>query len=183
MRKIKNILIYFLDLAQKVALKEKSPHKLALSCSTGIYIAFSPFIGLHTAMIFVFSWLFRLNPTITFSACYLNNPWTALFFILSAYFFGFWMMHDLFKVNLIDSNPLWMNYINSYLGAKIGVSNICFWSFFVGGNVLGILIGLLIYPISKWFFTKIINNVKNISINPLIKRTKNKLEPDVASLD
>lgn len=47
-------------LLKAMVFKERSVHILALSFSLGVYIAFSPFIGLHTIMIFFYRGYYRL---------------------------------------------------------------------------------------------------------------------------
>ena len=64
-----------------------------LSCCMGIYIAFCPFVGFHTAMVFVFSWLFALNVSVVLAVSVLiNNPWTMLPVYGFSYFCGDWIL-------------------------------------------------------------------------------------------
>ncbi len=53
-----------------------TPHRIAAAFALGVYIAFSPLIGLHTAMVFLFAWLFRLNTIALLLGSLLVNPWT-----------------------------------------------------------------------------------------------------------
>ena len=46
-------------------------------------------------------------------------------------------------------NPHWMEAINGPLRIYTGVDGIAFWSFMVGGNLLGLLFGAMLYPIVK----------------------------------
>ncbi len=48
-------------LAERLMTQERSPHKLALTCALGTFIAISPLIGAHTLMTFLFGWLLRLS--------------------------------------------------------------------------------------------------------------------------
>ena len=70
-----------------------SVEKLTLSFCIGIYIAFSPFPGIHTVMMLVAKWLFRLNFTVLFIATSINNPWTMIPFFSFDFFFGYWFVH------------------------------------------------------------------------------------------
>ena len=54
----------------------ESPHKLGLAFAVGVFIAFSPLIGAHTAMAAVSVWAFRFNPIAIFMGAFINNPWT-----------------------------------------------------------------------------------------------------------
>jgi uncharacterized protein (DUF2062 family) len=149
MKKIKDFLL-------QLTLHERSPEKLALSFCIGNYIAFSPFPGLHTVMIFAFAWLFQLNFSVTFAAAYtINNPFTALPLYLGDYFFGYWLVHDYLHVDVQRFTPSFVKSIESFL-QTLGIVNPCFWSFIVGGNVLGIALSLLLYPCMKYTFKKLV---------------------------
>ncbi|MCK4650702.1 DUF2062 domain-containing protein [Candidatus Babeliales bacterium] len=119
--------------------------KLTLSFCIGIYIAFSPVPGGHTIMMLFAKWLFNLNLPVTFMASSLNNPWTIIPFFSLDYAFGYWFLHK-----LMGLNPTWVISL-----AKIfGSGKICLWSFFIGGNILGIFFALICYPIIYIFFKK-----------------------------
>ncbi len=64
-----------------------SPNKLALAFAVGVFVAFSPTIGLHTITCFVLAWMFRLSKIVVLSAAFINNPWT----IVPLYGFCLWL--------------------------------------------------------------------------------------------
>jgi len=140
---------------------DQSAHMLSLSFCMGNYIAFSPYIGFHTIMIFLFSWLFKLNPGVTFAAAYgINNIWTAIPVYTADYLFGYWLVHNILHLNVAAWNPAWMESIGTFCKTYLGFSNPCIWSFLIGGNLLGIISSILLYPLLKYIFTKIINEKK-----------------------
>src|SRR5688572_19685112 len=55
---------------------EDSPHRIALAFGLGVFIAFSPLLGLHTAMALGIALLFRLSKAAVIIGIYVNNPWT-----------------------------------------------------------------------------------------------------------
>lgn len=124
-----------------------SPHKLALSFSIGLFIAFSPFPGGHTIMMLAAHWLFRLNFPILFFSTSINNPWTIVPFYAFDYSFGYWFVHS-----FLGWSPSWIISLEKIFGS----GKICLWSFFIGGNVLGIAAGLISYPIMLWFFGRFV---------------------------
>ena len=147
-------------LLKAMVFKERSVHILALSFSLGVYIAFSPFIGLHTIMIFFLSWLLSLNIAVTFMATYLiNNPCTMIPVYSSGYFFVDWMLSSIFGVDTIASNPAWMSYINEPIIQCTGIQGVSFWALLTGGNVLGVGLALVLYPIMKKVFGRIVVRV------------------------
>jgi uncharacterized protein (DUF2062 family) len=52
------------------------PKRLALACALGVWIGFSPYIGLHTILAFTFSYLFRMPIYPLLMGAHLSNPIT-----------------------------------------------------------------------------------------------------------
>ncbi len=128
---------------------ERCAHKLSLSCCVGIYIAFSPFVGFHTAMVFLFSWLFALNFAVILSvSMFVNNPWTMVPVYGAGHLFGDWVL-SVCGVNHYDWNPTWIKLCNEWLTSKVGLSGFSFWAFMIGGNILGVSLSIACYPVIK----------------------------------
>jgi uncharacterized protein (DUF2062 family) len=143
----------------ELALQERSSKKLALSCAMGVFIAFSPFICFHTVMTFVLTWLMGLNLAATFAVSVLvNNPWTMLPIYSADYFFGEFLLHDLLGIDTVSMNPAWMCWINEKLAYYCGIKDVSFWAFMIGGNVLGALITITLYPLFKRLFDRIMHS-------------------------
>ncbi|HSQ78143.1 MAG TPA: DUF2062 domain-containing protein [Nitrospirota bacterium] len=68
---------------------DDSPHKLALAFALGVFIAFSPWLGLHIVSCIVLAWLFRLNKVVVLTASFINNPWTVVPMYAFCLWFGF----------------------------------------------------------------------------------------------
>lgn len=62
------------------------PHKLALGFALGVFIAFSPWLGLHIISCILFAWMFRVSKFVVLTASFVNNPWT----IVPMYGFCLW---------------------------------------------------------------------------------------------
>ena len=63
-------------LAQLVLRVEDSPTRVALSFSLGMFIAFFPVLGIHTAIALAVGLTFRLNRVAILAGVWMNNPWT-----------------------------------------------------------------------------------------------------------
>jgi len=147
---------------QKLVLKERSPRVLAISFCVGVFVAFSPFVGFHTLMVFVISWLFSLNLPVTFSTSFFfNNPWTMVPVYSTNYFFGEWFLRKIIGLNPISMNPSWMEPLNSMIVKYTGISGISFWSFMIGGNLLGLLISVILYPVVRVIFERMSEAISN----------------------
>lgn len=144
-------------LLSRLAEKQNCPKKLSRSFCMGTYIAFSPFIGLHTVMIFLLSWAFGLECTAVFAAAWLiNNPWTMLPVYALDYKAGNCILTYFCGPNTAIYNPEWMQPITIKVANLLGTTNISVWSFVVGGNILGLIFACLLYPFIKRFFEQLV---------------------------
>lgn len=156
---------YIKKILHKLILAEKSPEKLAFSFSLGCFLAFSPYLGIQTWLIFPLCWIFKLNITVTMTTLYLvSNPFTFVPIVMADYFTGYWFLVKFLHIDAIAYNPSWLagllNFLSKYvvdLQKYLGFT-ICFWCFFLGAHILGILVGCLLYPIMKPIFTKLVNH-------------------------
>lgn len=132
---------------------EQTAHQFALTCALAVYVALSPFIGLHTVMLIGLGWLFDLNVPLLVGLGYaINNPFTMFPLIIGTYYFGYWLLHGIMGISFTQTAPLWMAGINNFLLTHTGLSEISFWAFMFGANILGIVLGILSYPCAKLFF-------------------------------
>jgi uncharacterized protein (DUF2062 family) len=69
------------------------PERTALAFSVGVFIAFSPFLGLHTIMATVLAFIFRFNKIAIYTGTFVNNPILTLVpIILASYAVGAFFM-------------------------------------------------------------------------------------------
>ena len=54
------------------------PERTALAFSVGVFIAFSPFLGLHTVMATALAFAFRFNKIAIYTGTFVNNPFLTL---------------------------------------------------------------------------------------------------------
>jgi uncharacterized protein (DUF2062 family) len=54
------------------------PERTALAFSVGVFIAFSPFLGLHTIMATAIAFWFRFNKVAIYTGTFINNPFLTL---------------------------------------------------------------------------------------------------------
>src|SRR5215470_7219149 len=54
------------------------PERTALAFSIGVFIAFSPFLGLHTILATLIAFLFRFNKVAIYTGTFVNNPFFTL---------------------------------------------------------------------------------------------------------
>ena len=129
---------------------ERCPRRLAFSVSLAVFIAFSPFVGFHTAMVFLFSWLFALNAAVLLAISMLiNNPWTMVPIYAADHVVGDHLFY-LCGIDGMNLNPDWVCSLNEWIAHYTGLEGISFWAFLAGGNVLSIALAMTIYPIIRY---------------------------------
>jgi uncharacterized protein (DUF2062 family) len=121
---------------------EDTPHRIALSFALGVFIAFSPLLGLHTVMALGIAIAFRLSKAAIIVGIYVNNPWTIAPMYMGGIVIGCYLLgvstDDL--VGLHFEGHGWALYrtlahqLRPYL-----------WPFVLGNTLLGIAFGLLGY--------------------------------------
>jgi uncharacterized protein (DUF2062 family) len=73
-------------------LLEDSPHRIALAFAIGIWIAFSPLLGIHTGLALGIAFLFRLSRAAMLLGAYVNNPWTIAPMYTAGTLLGSWLL-------------------------------------------------------------------------------------------
>src|SRR5260221_202113 len=131
---------------KKIILSERTPTKLAFASSIGVFIAFSPFLGVHWLMTIILSWMFSLNIAVVYAVAHVvNNPFTMIPLYIADYELGKLIVERLLGLNLIAYNPSWMDWLNVKISC-LGISNLSLWTFIIGGNILGLGLALIMYP-------------------------------------
>lgn len=141
---------------EKLLFYEKSPKKVALACGVAMYIAFSPFIGLHTLMLFVAGWLLKLNIPLLVTVSYIvNNPWSMIPIFAAGYGVGYVILHTWLGFPVLDANPWWMRGVNEYLQYYLNLPDVSFWAFMLGANLLGVILGIITYFVAHSLALKV----------------------------
>ena len=69
---------YFRDRMREILKLNDPPHKLAQAVALGVFVAFSPWFGLHIASCILLAWVFRLNKFVVVTSTFISNPWTVV---------------------------------------------------------------------------------------------------------
>ena len=64
------------QLGQVLLHLEDTPHRTALAFGVGVFIAFSPLLGIHWLLALGTAFALRLNRVAVLLGTYINNPWT-----------------------------------------------------------------------------------------------------------
>jgi uncharacterized protein (DUF2062 family) len=127
------------------------PERTALAFSVGVFIAFSPFLGLHTIMATVLALVFRFNKVAIFSGAFVNNPFLTLVpIILASYAVGAFLMGrplglppaglELLRNPHLFAADYWRALLDQFWGLLL--------PFALGGMLLSVVCSLAAYPVT-----------------------------------
>ena len=142
------------DLIKRLLHIEDTPERTALAYSIGIFLGFSPFLGLHTLMGLAIAFLFGLNRVAILLGVWTNTPWWIVPFYMIATWVGMWVtgfrigwgaLGGIFQLGMDRGfmSPIFWGSVTSQWGLL--------FSFLFGSLILCFLLSVVAYPLSlKW---------------------------------
>ena len=130
------------------------PERTALAFSIGVFIAFSPFLGLHTIMATVLAFMFRLNKIAIYTGTFINNPFLTLVpILLASYGTGALLLGMPIRLPTEDLELLKHPELFSgdYWRGLFAQSRDVLVPFAVGGMVLSVISSVIAYPLTLRF--------------------------------
>jgi uncharacterized protein (DUF2062 family) len=128
------------------------PERTALAFSIGVFIAFSPFLGLHTLAATAIAFLFRFNKIAIYTGTFLNNPFLTLVpIIIVSYAIGAFILGKPLRIpdeglELLKNPRIFSG--DYYRQLFVQSWNNVVWPFSVGGMALSVVCSLLAYPLT-----------------------------------
>ncbi|HEX8920201.1 MAG TPA: DUF2062 domain-containing protein [Pyrinomonadaceae bacterium] len=130
------------------------PERTALAFSIGVFIAFSPFLGLHTIAATAIAFAFRFNKIAIYAGTFVNNPLLTLVpIILASYATGALLLGrplglppesiELLQHPHLLTADWWSKLFQS--GGNVLVP------FFIGGMLLSVICSAIAYPLTLRF--------------------------------
>jgi uncharacterized protein (DUF2062 family) len=127
------------------------PERTALAFSVGVFIAFSPFLGLHTLTATALAFLFRFNKVAIYTGTFVNNPFLTLVpIILASYAVGAFLTGrplalppgglELLSDPHLFTADYWRALSERFWGLLL--------PFALGGMVLSVVCSLAAYPVT-----------------------------------
>ena len=145
-RKIRNY-YYFLIKGRE------SPERIARGMAIGVFIAFSPFLGLHTLLCIFLSLIFNGSKTASLFGSFLFcNPISIPVIYFSEFEVGKYIM-KIFKLE-VDILTL-SDFKHITFKALIEIGKSVFIPVFIGSVVLGGIFAIIAYIFSKKYFQKV----------------------------
>ena len=138
---------YFRDRIRSIFQLNDTPHRLALTFAVGVFIAFSPTVGLHIFTCLIVAWVFRLNKLVLLTAAFINNPWT----IVPLYGFCIWFGGKLIGREIAMPQIAWneLTLSSAYVAIKPFL-----WPFVAGTLVAGSIAAFVAYFLIYWLVVR-----------------------------
>jgi uncharacterized protein (DUF2062 family) len=123
-----------------------SPERTALAFSVGVFLSFSPFVGLHTIIGLAIAFLFRLNRLAVLIGTYVNTPWTFAPVASFGTAVGFYALGTESRLSAIA----WDSMLSmSFWRQMFSDVDHLLLPFFVGNLILSVLASLISYLIVR----------------------------------
>lgn len=128
------------------------PERTALAFSLGVFVAFSPFLGLHTILATLIAFLFRFNKVAVYSGTFINNPFFTLVpIIIASYAIGAFILGRPLRIPqagvelLRHPHPLTASYYHQIFQESWDIV----WPFSIGAMMLSVVCSLIAYPVTS----------------------------------
>ena len=128
------------------------PERTALAFSLGVFIAFSPFLGLHTILATLIAFLFRFNKVAIYSGTFINNPFLTLVpIIIASYAIGAFVLGRPLRIPAAGVDLLRHPQLLTagYYRKLFRESWDIVWPFSIGGLTLSVVCSLIAYPVTS----------------------------------
>jgi len=128
------------------------PERTAFAFSLGVFIAFSPFLGLHTILATLTAFLFRFNKVAVYSGTFINNPFFTLVpIIIASYAIGAFVLGRPLRIPASGIELLKRPHLltAAYYRQLFNEGWDIVWPFAIGGLVLSVVCSLIAYPVTS----------------------------------
>lgn len=138
---------YFRERIRSIFKLNDPTPKLALAFALGVFVAFTPTIGLHTLSCIAFAWLIRVKVIVVLTGSFIMNPWT----LVPLYSFCLWI-----GIKLTGSTGVLPQIAWSELGIRdvFVVLKPYLWPFVAGTLFIGVIAAFISYFLFAFAITR-----------------------------
>lgn len=146
-KKLKRFLIY------RVLHVDDTPHRIALGLAIGIFITWTPLIGLQMILAVALAALARANKFVGIPFVWISNPLTAVPLYGFNFLVGAWVLPGEYSVTkFVESASKALSFSGSWMD-RIGAWWSAMWEFFwplwVGSILVGLALGVVTYFVTR----------------------------------
>jgi uncharacterized protein len=124
---------------KKLLTLDGPPNSLAIAFAIGVFISFTPFYGLHSAMAAAAAYSLRLNIVALLAGAWLNNPLTTPFMYGISYFLGRLIIGGAD----LPAEATWKDLLTTHLGG-------IFFQLIIGCTAFVLLFGFISFWVMKY---------------------------------
>jgi uncharacterized protein (DUF2062 family) len=126
-------------MAQLALHVDDTPPRVALAFGLGVFIAFFPLLGTHTALALGLAFVLRLNRVAVLAGAWTSNPWTIVPMLTTGTLVGCALLG---VSPTVGAEVDWETSGSSaFFGSVAGALGPLLWPFLVGNLILGALAG------------------------------------------
>jgi uncharacterized protein (DUF2062 family) len=143
LKRLKDFFIY------RVLHVDDTPHRIALGLAIGIFVTWTPTIGLQMVITIALAALFRANKVVGVPFVWISNPFTLVPIYYPNYLVGAWLLRS---PNAWDSVAAalsadgWWETLKALRDAGWNV----FWPLWIGSILVGLALGTLTYFVTRY---------------------------------
>jgi uncharacterized protein len=130
---------------KKILSLDAHPGHISAGFAVGVFVSFTPFLGLHTPLAIALAFLFRLNKLTCITGAWVNTPLTVVPVLAASYKLGEIMLGNkpaLFRVTSLEWSSL-KGYASSII---------------LGSSVIGFFAALAGYALCYWLIVAVRKN-------------------------
>jgi len=147
-RKLKRFFVY------RVLHVDDTPHRIALGLAIGIFITWTPTMGLQMILTIAVATLMRANKFVGVPFVWISNPVTAVPLYGSNFLVGTWVLPGDYSLEKFTTSVTqamftgggWLDKIAAWWEATIDF----FWPLWVGSVVVGLILAVPTYVVTRW---------------------------------
>lgn len=146
----------FRQMYRKLLQLDDTPHSIALGAALGMFITFTPTVGIQVLIVLILSMVVRFNRFAAIVLIYLSNPVTIIPIYYADYVIGLFVQGES-GLSLEEFVLLWDQSVSTAGEVGFwGATQVLFKSLgtdviipmFIGGGVLGGFVGVVTYPLT-----------------------------------
>lgn len=130
---------------------KESPERTATAFSVGVFLGYSPFLGLHTLLGFALAFLLRVNRVPLLLGVWSNMPWWIVPYYMVATWAGMKVTGyqiDGAALKELVQRGVHGGFLEASFWSRLGGQAGFLVSFGVGSTLLAALLGLAVYPLA-----------------------------------
>jgi len=127
---------------------DDTPERIALAFAVGVFLAFSPLLGLHTIIGVGIAFFFGLNRVAVLLGVFINNPWTLVPIYTAATYLGGMFVGFPSGASLPDFG--WRQIWTAAYWFELARQWRVLMPTLLGSSILAILFALLSYPLALY---------------------------------